>query len=97
MTENQIKAIAEEYVKWVSNNPKDWEYLPRVTDAKAVLTFLNKKYCIVEREKVMESYNQSKRNIEVYSDSDVIRHANCGAISAITQLFGKEMFNQNEE
>ena len=95
MTEDQIKAIAEEYAKWVSDNPKDYPW--HSTDAQAVLTFLDEKYCIVERAKVIKEYNLSKSNIEKYDDNKAIRYANCGVLSIMQQLFGTSMFNQNEE
>lgn len=68
MNNDQIKAIAEEYAKWFMTNKASKsarEEMPNAlandvvemiaTDAEDMFSWLNDRYCIVEREKVLEA------------------------------------------
>lgn len=87
MTEDQIKAIAKDYAKENGGNI----VFPIRIIAEEVLRWLTNDYCIVEREKVIEKYNEVKAINDVcddlFADDRAVFH----------YLFGTSMFNQDEE
>lgn len=102
MTEDQIKAIAEEYARLnpPSTNDEKLRQDGICLNAKMVfepfLRFLNDRYCIAEREKVVKSYDAyvylSKEH-PIPSEREKSRIV----VKAIADLFGTSMSNQNEE
>ena len=100
MTQDQIKAIAEEYTKHKVIQKYVWKFstdsdLRAAIQAEAtkLLQYLSTRYCIVEREKVMEMYNSLKTPDNPLVDPK----PTCVARIVLTTLFGTSMFNQNEE
>lgn len=91
MTEDQIRAIAEEFAE----SELVMSYMP--TDgnkffAERFLNFLIQKYCIVEREKVMSWWNDVTN---CYLNHN---HATFdGMREMFADFFGTSMFNQDEE
>lgn len=89
MTKEQIKAIAEEVAHL---SAFDGGYFPHEKeireDYEVLIQWLNEKYCIVDREKVMEIYNESGGKHDWPTEY--------GRKEALESLFGKEMFNPNK-
>lgn len=100
MTPEQIRQIAEEYAEFINPDAPssslskgrlrvrqgcvEFVYIP-------LLKYLNKYYCLVERSKVMQKYNELKTLNEacndLFADDTLMFH----------WLFGTSMFNQDEE
>ena len=101
MTEDQIKAIAEEYAEYYAPTDfrPDVSYTQLFTDATRMLDFISKNYCIVEREKVMEEYEEACDEIDFETETKSVLHQNValGRKVLIESLFGTSMFNQNED
>lgn len=69
MNDDQITALAREYAEWVTDVPKAKE-LPNclrneankliADNAEYMLTWLSRRYCLVEKSKVEEEYHEAK-------------------------------------
>lgn len=96
MTQDQIKAIAEEVAHLRAFDggffPKEKEIRE---DYEVLLRWLNEKYCIVEREEIFRLYNNAKMlEWDSSRDFNIIGQA---AKKVLEELFGTSMFNQDEE
>lgn len=100
MTEDRIKAIAEEYAELNAPNindeilRQDGIYLNATMVFEPFLRFLNDRYCIVEREKVMELYRDSEKLMDVYPS---MSNGFANKLTTMEHLFGTSMFNENKE
>ena len=84
MTKDQIKAIAEEY-------RKEYDYHKDVAnDAIELLTWLSTRYCIVEREKVMEAEKYPHRHCANITHTLPVQVI--GIRKVLHDLFGTSMF-----
>lgn len=90
MNEDRIKAIAEDkahdYAKMCSVDVEGYESirLAYLAGAEEALNVLSTRYCIVEREKV----------VELYENASFV--GNESITNTLNYLFGTSMFNQNE-
>ena len=91
MTEDQIKAIASELAEQISPSPNPVGRLSAYRQCFIVLKALADRYCIVEREKVIQKYN------EVKAINDACDDLLADDRAVFHYLFGTSMFNQNEE
>lgn len=100
MTDDQIKKLAESYAKWEN------EFVPPCMDSKpllkesaesayAVIEWLSKTHCIVEKEKVKKLYEDIEAD-RMALDPPYFYVAD-GALSEMEDIFDKELFNGKEE
>ena len=95
MTPEQIKALAREYAESHAPAIKNDKLRADAITLNAEGVFepflrgLNSRYCIVEREKVMEKYKREMPFYEESDDSQIV-------VDTLESIFGEEMFNQNE-
>ena len=96
MTKAQIKAIAEEVAHLRAFDGGFFPHEKEIReDYEMLLQWLNEKYCIVEREKVMEDVNKLLHGI-FPDDMETTMYLK-GREDVLKSLFGTSMFNQNEE
>lgn len=95
MTKEQIKQIAEEYAHRNNSNPNppychEEELTKRLTEAfMAGAQYISEHYCIAEKSKVVEMYQQVQG---FYEDSKENYWA--GQADFCEELFGSETFNK---
>lgn len=105
MTEDQIKATAEEYAKSTLNEYStgvDKDAAKSLTsDLIQFLSFLSTRYCIVEMEKVKALHDNIHSNIMCAHDDDDWQDASHYILDVMPRrfaaVFGTSMFNQNKE
>lgn len=70
MTDTEISAVAREYAEEIAQevavkfNPKDWACSHCEIEAQAVIKFLLRHYCLVEKEAVRKEYESVKNTPE---------------------------------
>lgn len=73
MTDTEISAVAREYAEEIAQevavkfNPKDWACSHCEIEAQAVIKFLLRHYCLVEKSKIRQIY-QAKQHILANQD-----------------------------
>lgn len=86
MTQDQITALAREYAEecaeevGVMFNPQDWACSHCEIEARAVIKFLLRRYCLVEKSKVEEEYNLATKQTVAKEFKEEVRRAKfkCG-------------------
>lgn len=99
MTEDQIKAVAEEFARLKNFNPgfhKEENEMAKLFEQ--FINFVQMHYCIVERENVMREYQDIKSFHKNFKgDDDYFDGYWVGRLDSYEALFGTSMFNQDEE
>lgn len=95
MTTEQISALAREYAEecaeevGVMFNPQDWACSHCEIEARAVIKFLLRRYCLVEKSKVAIKYKNMKRLEE---DATAFGFENIRGNAIIIKGFIKSLF-----
>ncbi|MCM1220085.1 MAG: hypothetical protein NC548_36900 [Lachnospiraceae bacterium] len=104
MTEEQIKAIAEEYADSFGNDKSyrnDPCYGGHVVEAEDVIEWLCEKYCIAEREKVKALHDNIFSAIMYAHDEDDWQDAGHYILDVMPRrfaaVFGSEIGKEEEE
>lgn len=104
MTPDQIRQIAEEYAEHKSPiadfinayDKRDNLHEVYKEEAVKVLQYLAKRYCVVERSKVVEMHKHS--HTECFMPTTCLdREFARGKCNVMESLFGSETFNKNKE
>lgn len=102
MTDEEIRKIASEYAEYmcpvgdycggVSDDQRNADLPIYKDDAKSVLEWLSKDYCIVPKSKVKELYAKTESDhCHVDEDNDWVVDMMLGRME---DIFGKEMFEE---
>lgn len=102
MTDEEIKKISTEYAESNIPNGIDEEYARCVVfhDSEMFgkfLQWLSKNYCLVEKSKVKEVYDNHIDRIKggsVYINPQIETYMRASLASAMWRLFGKDMFEE---
>lgn len=97
MTEEQIKAIANEYVREqvVSGNS---DLINAIEDTSTMfLHWLNDKFCIIDKSKVMEAYQSNTERLNQPRIPALQEAYLKGRRMQLIDFFSVSMFNKNEE
>ena len=99
MTDEEIKKIAEDYVKSNIPNGIDEEYARCVVfhDSEMFgrfLQWISKYYCIVPKAEIL---NQHAWYMQRMKEVSVNKQLNLGKALALENLFGKEMFEEDKK
>ena len=106
MTEEEIKKIAKEYAEamcpvgdycgGVYDDQRNSDLPIHKDDAKSVLKWLCKDYCIVPKSKVRENYQSLKQDIPNFKDNPEHHCGFFGGMTELELLFGKSLFEEEK-
>ena len=88
MTDEEIRNLAEQYVKEVHYD----DYF--LEEATRVIQWLTKDYCIVPKVEILNQHAWYMQRMKEVSSN---RQMNRGKAIALENLFGKEMFEEDNE
>ena len=106
MTPEELKNLAEQCVLYYQGRPsnKGYELSNRLTIeayAKMTLKWLSERYCLVEKSKVKEIYDNHIGNIKSgcfeYLAPQVENYMQACYRSALQKIFGKELFKEEDK
>ena len=93
MTDEEIRKLARSAAEEMYKGYKEKNIALMEEEFKMLISFILKEHCIVEKEKVKQLYDK----IDSSSNDGDTEYAAFVALRDMTEIFGKEMFEENKK